>query len=86
MIPIVIVLPCINYICETASLIAAISELNLHVIHQVLIDTEDTENLLYDFRTKIHARIEAIQSHNFDKDEVCAISDRDGSRGLTHID
>jgi hypothetical protein len=83
MIPIVVVLPCVTYISETASLLGAISELNLHVIYQVLCDTEDTQNLLHDFRKKLHARVEKIQSHNFDKDEVLQILfeeiDQDGS-------
>lgn len=83
LIPITVVMPCVTYISETASLLSAISELNLHVIYQVLCDTEDTQNLLRDFRKKLRARIVALQSHNFDKDEVLRILfdeiDRDGS-------
>lgn len=70
LLPVLIVMPCVSFICETAALLSAITELNLPVIHQVLVDTEDTDNLLADFRTKLKARVAKVQSHGFDRNEV----------------
>uniref|UniRef100_A0A7S3H5P2 EF-hand domain-containing protein n=1 Tax=Spumella elongata TaxID=89044 RepID=A0A7S3H5P2_9STRA len=57
LIPILVAFHRIAYIAETYSLIMAISELNLEVIYEVLVNTEDMLRLAEELRVKIRSKI-----------------------------
>jgi len=56
-IPILVAFHRIAYIAETYSLILAISELNMEVLYEVLVNTEDMMKLADELRKKINAKI-----------------------------
>ena len=45
-----LVVPAISYMSETAALLGAVSELNLDVIYEILTAEEDTRKLVMDFK------------------------------------
>lgn len=63
-------MPSIGYICETFSLLCSISELNLDVVYEVLIETEDTDMLVKDLRERIMERISALETTVQDKVKI----------------
>eukprot|EP00981_Chlorochromonas_danica_P002596 scaffold504_cov189-Ochromonas_danica.AAC.31 len=89
-VPAVIVIPCIGYIIETCSLLRAISDLNLDVVHDVLEEREDTKLILRDLRNKMIRRIEVLESLNHDKQEIILALfneiDQDGSGNIDKLE
>eukprot|EP00599_Poterioochromonas_sp_BG-1_P009792 CAMPEP_0173140132 /NCGR_PEP_ID=MMETSP1105-20130129/4694_1 /TAXON_ID=2985 /ORGANISM="Ochromonas sp., Strain BG-1" /LENGTH=340 /DNA_ID=CAMNT_0014053041 /DNA_START=501 /DNA_END=1519 /DNA_ORIENTATION=- len=63
-IPAFVLFPCVGSIAETCSMIGALSQLNLEVIHEVLLEAENTRLLMIDLRKKMLARIKALETTN----------------------
>lgn len=57
LVPVLLSFWSISYIAETSSMILAISDLNLGVMHQVLVDHEDMDQLTQELRDKIMEKI-----------------------------
>eukprot|EP01034_Spumella_vulgaris_P022807 gene22807-28972_t len=89
-IPFIVVIPAIGFIAKTSSLLTAISELNLEVVQEVLVETEDTNVLLDELRRKMLERIESITTVDMDKMQIIhglfAEIDQDGSGSIDKIE
>lgn len=68
--PLIFVIPSIGSIAQTSSLLTAVSELNLEVVHDVLIETEDVNILLDELRTKMLERIATVETEANKKMDV----------------
>lgn len=81
------IMPCLGQIVKTASLLSAISELDLNVMAHVLEDTQDRLNLLKVLRERILERIDHSDAKNNTPDLVVsnlfAVIDTDDSGELS---
>ena len=66
-------IPSIGSIAQTSSLLTAVSELNLEVVHDVLVETEDVNILLDELRTKMMERIATVESEAHNKMDVSCV-------------
>ena len=61
-VPFLILVPLYGEITKTASLMLAITDLDLEVIHKCIKDVEETERVVEEFREKIKTKLELIKS------------------------
>ena len=69
-VPVLFIVPSIGYIAETCSLLTAVSELNLEVVHAVLVETEDVTILVNELRLKMLQRISSVETADVKKMDV----------------
>ncbi|RYH21059.1 EF-hand domain-containing protein [archaeon] len=82
-----VVIPMTGYIIETCSMLKAISELNLDVVHEVLHEDEDTKLLMDDLRAKMLRRIKTFENMHQDKVQIIhALFDEIDQDGSGEID